>query len=256
MIEPLTFGAPAADEEPDDDEFKAQTLADAHAAGPPAAAQALLDVRSRQLRALQQDYLQLHEHTLQAAQFYAEQAAQQQQQVETLQAQRDALADQLRHNRQAAGATRPLVSHALAGCEKLLSRLAAVRSVEQLPHELAAVTATLFEARTHLLTADAHLNDAEATALQRAEAGGGSPTPPSGSPSPDKRGAQRGTQRGGSGGARSGRRDGGSGGRQRAGGGAAQAGGGRSARGASGAGGGTKLPKVGTRGSSSSSRLG
>ena len=114
MIEPLTFGAPAADEEPDDDEFKAQTLADAHAAGPPAAAQALLDVRSRQLRALQQDYLQLHEHTLQAAQFYAEQAAQQQQQVETLQAQRDALADQLRHNRQAAGATRPLVSHALA----------------------------------------------------------------------------------------------------------------------------------------------
>ena len=201
--------SPPGDEEPDDDEFKAQTLADAHAAGPPAAAQALLDVRSRQLRALQQDYLQLHEHTLQAAQFYAEQAAQQQQQVETLQAQRDALADQLRHNRQAAGATRPLVSHALAGCEKLLSRLAAVRSVEQLPHELAAVTATLFEARTHLLTADAHLNDAEATALQRAEAGGGSPTPPSGSPSPDKRGAQRGTQRGGSGGARSGRRDGG-----------------------------------------------
>ena len=41
----------------------------------------------------------------------------------------------------------------------LLGRLASVRSVEQLPTEMAAASAILFEARHHLLNADAALRD-------------------------------------------------------------------------------------------------
>ena len=93
----------------------------------------LLDVRTRQLKALQADYLRLHEHTLQSAQFYAEQQQAQQEQVRRAEAAREKMKDLLDESRARQTSAKPEIDAALAGCEKMLSRLAAVRSVEQLP---------------------------------------------------------------------------------------------------------------------------
>ena len=93
----------------------------------------LLEVRTRQLKALQADYLRLHEHTLQSAQFYAEQQQAQQEQVRRAEAAREKMKDLLDESRARQTSAKPEIDAALAGCEKMLSRLAAVRSVEQLP---------------------------------------------------------------------------------------------------------------------------
>ena len=96
----------------------------------------LLDMRTRQLKQLQQDYLRLHEHTLQAAQWYAEQQAEQQAAIAKADAARDSMREQLNQAKGRAHAARPGIGAALQSCEKMLSRLAAIRSVDQLPNEL------------------------------------------------------------------------------------------------------------------------
>jgi hypothetical protein len=108
----------------------------------------LLEVRTRQLKALQQDYLRLHEHTLQQAQLYAEQQAFQAQAVAEAERMRDSMRMQLHETHARHSTARPALSSALQGCEKMLSRLAAVRSVDQLPGEMAAASAMLFEVCT------------------------------------------------------------------------------------------------------------
>ena len=70
--------------------------------------------------------------------------------------------EQLQSVRTRSGEAKPMVLQALAGCEKMLARLAAVRSVDQLPGEMAAASAMLFEARTSLLQAEGALREPEA----------------------------------------------------------------------------------------------
>lgn len=122
----------------------------------------LLEVRTRQLRALQQDYLRLHEHTLQQAQLNAEQQNAAELKVQRAEAEREKMREQLQAFRSRAGEAKPMVVTALNGCEKMLARLAAVRSVDQLPAEMAAASAMLFEARTSLLQAESALREPEA----------------------------------------------------------------------------------------------
>ena len=122
----------------------------------------LLEVRTRQLRALQQDYLRLHEHTLQQAQLHAEQQNAAHQKTHRAEVERERMREQLQSVRTRSGEAKPMVLQALAGCEKMLARLAAVRSVDQLPGEMAAASAMLFEARTSLLQAEGALREPEA----------------------------------------------------------------------------------------------
>ena len=137
----------------------------------------LLEVRTRQLKQLQQDYLRLHEHTLEAAQWYAEQQAAQQQQVAATEAARDRMKELLNEARGRAHTTRPALGAALQACEKMLARLAAVRSIDQLPQEMAAASAMLFETRTNLLRAESHLRDpdgaADPASIVATDGGGG-----------------------------------------------------------------------------------
>ena len=152
----------------------AQALAGAHLTGNSVYQQArdtqLLEVRTRQLKALQQDYLRLHEHTLQQAQQFAEEQQAAALQVQRAEASREVMRKQLAEARGRASNAKPAMTDALAKCEKMLGRLASVRSVEQLPHEMAAASAMLFEARTLMLQAQAALTEPEGGG---ASAGGG-----------------------------------------------------------------------------------
>ena len=55
----------------------------------------LLEVRTRQLKALQQDYLRLHEHTLQQAHYFAESNQRRQEELERTEASLESMRKQL-----------------------------------------------------------------------------------------------------------------------------------------------------------------
>ena len=121
----------------------------------------LLDVRTRQLKALQQDYLRLHEHTLLQAQRFTELSQQRDEELQRVEASRDAMRKQLADVRSKTATVRSANADALTKCEKMLARLACVRGVDQLPHEMAAASAMLFEVRTLLLQSQEATQEAE-----------------------------------------------------------------------------------------------